>query len=290
MSDPREAIRRWLVQSEKRPDLASSTKRSYARIAAHVDAWCASCPPAEATDLAAYARHRLDADVGPRTVRLELRVFASMLRWGQEHGLVSRDVALRLPRLRADSSPFRCNHRTPAAREVHAAIAAMPPGDWRLAVQLLARTGARAGEIVALRRADVDRRARVLWLGTHRGASKTGARAFPLGASTLALLVDRADGTDAPLLEFDGIGAPHQALATRLREACRLGGVPRFTPHGIRRMVVTRLLRSGVELATAASITGHTIQVMLRYYREVSDEDRRHATRRAGLDTIGDGA
>jgi hypothetical protein len=51
-------------------------------------------------------------------------------------------------------------------------------------------------------------------------------------------------------------------------------------------MVVRRLLKAGVDPGTAASLTGHSVQVMLRYYQEIDDEDRREAAEQAGLGDI----
>jgi integrase len=48
-------------------------------------------------------------------------------------------------------------------------------------------------------------------------------------------------------------------------------------------MVVDRMARSGVDVATAASLTGHSPEVMLRHYRQVSDEDRKKAVVKARL-------
>jgi integrase len=59
--------------------------------------------------------------------------------------------------------------------------------------------------------------------------------------------------------------------------------VPKFTPHGLRRMAVDRMARAGVEPSVAASITGHDPNVMLQHYRAVSDDDLRLVAQRADL-------
>jgi integrase len=56
-----------------------------------------------------------------------------------------------------------------------------------------------------------------------------------------------------------------------------------LTPHGLRRMVVDRMLRAGVDPATAASLTGHSVVVMLRFYRQVTEADRKAAVAKAAL-------
>jgi hypothetical protein len=68
-----------------------------------------------------------------------------------------------------------------------------------------------------------------------------------------------------------------------LKRACTAAGVKPFTPHGFRRMVVDRMIRGGIDPATAASLTGHSVEVMLRCYRKVTDDDRRQAVLKAGL-------
>ena len=43
------------------------------------------------------------------------------------------------------------------------------------------------------------------------------------------------------------------------------------------------MARAGLDPATAASITGHLVSVMLTAYRTVSEDDRRRAVAAAGL-------
>ena len=49
------------------------------------------------------------------------------------------------------------------------------------------------------------------------------------------------------------------------------------------------MARAGVDVATAASVTGHSVEVMLRKYRDVTAEDRRAAVRAAGLGSLSSG-
>lgn len=43
------------------------------------------------------------------------------------------------------------------------------------------------------------------------------------------------------------------------------------------------MLRAGVDPATAASLTGHSVVVMSRFYRQVTEADREAAVARAAL-------
>lgn len=51
-------------------------------------------------------------------------------------------------------------------------------------------------------------------------------------------------------------------------------------------MVVGRLIRAGVDPGTAASLTGHSVQVMLQHYFQVSEADRRTAVTQARLGVL----
>ena len=65
-----------------------------------------------------------------------------------------------------------------------------------------------------------------------------------------------------------------------------LTGDDRFTPHGFRRMVVGDLARSGVDVKTAAKLMGHTIEVMLCYYHDVTEQDLTDAVLKAKLGVL----
>jgi integrase/recombinase XerC len=275
-------IRKWLETAERRPDLAKSTKVAYARVARHLIAWTSAAEtPA---DIPAYVAARRAAGMAPRTIALELRVLSVATHWAERHLGGARSPVL--PRVRVDPRVFVLNHQTPTPVQAAAALRAMPRDDWHLAARLIAATGARVGEVLGLRSADLDRTAGRLALGASEGASKTGMRSFPLDAATLRSLDGREGRGREPLLDFGGVTAPIQALGRRLRRACDAAGVPRFTPHGLRRMVVGRLLRAHVDPATAASLTGHSIDVMLKHYQEVTDDDRRSAAERAMLGVL----
>jgi hypothetical protein len=51
--------------------------------------------------------------------------------------------------------------------------------------------------------------------------------------------------------------------------------------------MVDRLIDAGVDPATAASLTGHSIEVMLKYYRQTTPEGRRRAVQEIARDGRG---
>ena len=277
----------WLEDAMRRMDLQLSTKRMYERISEHLRGWGATIDACD-VDLSGYVAERAAHGLTQRTLRLELRVASAAYNWGSRRRILPANAGMYTPRIRMNPAIFYCNRRTPSAAEAAAAVDAMAPGDWKLAVLLMARTGARVGEIVSLRRCDIDVRGGRLALGTVPGARKTGLRWFPLDEDSLRLLTPRAEASEDRLLDLGNSRAPIQNIQRRLRAACTAAGVPQFSPQGLRRMVVTRLLRAGVDPGTAAALTGHSVQVMLRHYQQVTDDDRRRAADRAKLGILTD--
>ena len=277
-------VRKWLLHSERRVDLAASTKVEYRRVAGTLLAF--TCERDDANALLAYVEHRRAAGMAPRTIALELRVVSVVTHWATR--TLEAPPPPVLPRVHVDANRFALNHRTPTPAEAAAALRAMQRDDWRLAARLIATTGARIGEVVHLRSVDVDEAAWRVAFGATEGASKTGMRWFPLDAASLRGLAGRLGRGREPLFDFGGVKAPIQGLQRCPQRACQVAGVPRFTPHGLRRMVIGRLLRAQVEPATAVALTGHSIEVMLKHYREVTDDDRRLAAERAMLGVLDD--
>ena len=171
------------------------------------------------------------------------------------------------------------NHRTPTPDEVARILPLLAPED-ALAIQLLAATGARIGEITRLPRRAIDRGAKVIRLN-----GKTGPRDFPLTPDLEALLEGRIEDSDRPVLNYRQsypIGHVQYVLAC----ACKKAGIQPFTPHALRRLAVDRMARAGVEVSTAASLTGHNPIVMLRDYRQVREEELLEAMLRADVDAV----
>ncbi|MCK6522109.1 site-specific integrase [Myxococcota bacterium] len=228
--------------------------------------------------LQGYLAKRIDEGAALRSIRGELISLRHAWRLGIERELIPNRPLPSL-KLRIDPKVHVCNHRTPTPDDVTRALAELS-GELALTVQLLVATGARVGEVIGLRRNDLDR-AR----GTLRLNGKTGPRDFPVTEGLRTLIGDRFDGTDAPVLRFD-VKEPRDLIRVQLLRACARAGVPEFTPHGLRRMAVDRMARAGVEPAVAASITGHDPKVMLKHYRAVSDDDLRLVAEQADLGWI----
>jgi integrase len=264
----------WMGAIMERPDLATGTRDMYRFNALRLARMWGAQPIADVDGPACLAlRAALQREHRPSVVAQTLLVAGIAWRWALEQGLVLQAVAW--PRVRAP----RIERHTPDPEHVEAVLA-LATGWPRLALALAWSTGARVGELVALDWGDLDLR-RPAWV---RLRGKTGARQVPLaGAGLDALLevppAERVGRLRGAYAETTAEGLISSALHRLADEA----GVPRFTVHGVRRLAVDTLARSQVDVATAAALTGHSVEVMLRHYRQVNDDDRLSAVARAQL-------
>ena len=118
-------------------------------------------------------------------------------------------------------------------------------------VRLMAETGARAGEVVALHVGDVDVRRGVATI--RRGKGGRG-RVVPFGPQT-AMAIDRymrarrthrlAGATDSLWVGDRGRTFSYSALQRSLAYRANLAGIDRFHPHLLRHTAATRWLAAG---------------------------------------------
>ena len=217
-----------------------------------------------------YRDRQLRQRRAPATVRLDLTILGTAWRWAMEEGWTARA----LPRVRVVSRAARLRY-TPSREEI-GELAAQAQGWQQVALQLLAATGCRVGEVADLLWAQVDLSgARVTVNG------KTGERIVPLGAGIVATL--REWRLQQPGERVWPAVAAGQGLRLALRAGCRALGIAHCTPHGLRRAAVDALYQSGADVGAAAQILGHSAATALRHYRRASSADLVRAVERAGL-------
>ena len=190
-------------------------------------------------------------------------------RWGLQRGVTTRE----LPKVKVKVVPTR-EKITPRPEE-RDAVLRLAEGYAQGVLQVMALTGCRVGEASGIRAQDVDLDAG--WL-TLRG--KTGARKVPVSDAlrqVLELWLVRGKGGST--IWGVGLDAARMKVIQQLPRLCRRAGVRVFTSHGLRRSVVQAFARSGVDIKTAAEWLGHSPEVMLAAYRQVSEEDLQRAMR-----------
>lgn len=192
--------------------------------------------------------------------------------------------------MRIDDDEYVNNSHTPTRIDLAKVLDKLRPGRDRDVVLLLALTGARIGEVAALHVRDYDPESRTLMLSgrdeqrDRRG--KVKARRWPV-AGELRALVERLAGDRDGTERLIG-GLPKDcawAVQEALRLACDLGEVPRFTAHGLRRMVAMELLEHA-DPRRVSELTGHSVATLLRYYVRPRAEDLRDLVVRSGVTAV----
>lgn len=281
----RDLLETWVAAQEARADLSrsrvTSVRNSGKRLCATIgDVFL---DRVDATTVAGYRDARLRTDANPKgiasaTVQLDLDALAAAWRWGRQLRLVPN---FDLPRARVTVTATR-DKRTPTRDEILRVLEHLDDAWPRIATVLLFATGARVGEVAPLTWGDLDLTAGVMAI--RRG--KTGARQVPLHPQVVEALRDwTAEDQRELAAGIYGVTPTmvRSYLRVHLARACEAARVPVFTPHGLRRAAVDALLRSGVDVGTAASFLGHSPQVMLHHYRQATMDDRRKAVALAQL-------
>lgn len=134
-------------------------------------------------------------------------------------------------------------------------------------------TGARPGEVCAMRPQDIDRTAD-LWVYTvpdlsNKNLHRDKPQRYFLGPKAQAELTPYMSGpADRSVFKPSRNG---YALAVRV--ACRRAGIEPWHPHQLRHALATRVARESRSLDKAAALIGDSPATAERYYVHVSPED-----------------
>jgi site-specific recombinase XerD len=163
-------------------------------------------------------------------------------------------------------------------------------------VEALRSSGMRVGELVALRRGDLNSeeqaaivtgkgdKQRVVYfddrawraMRTYLAARKDGGSGRPLNSLPLFARHDKRAGARILSMSTNAVG---EALAALIKAA---GAVEYgVTPHSFRHYFATKVLRATGDLAVTQDMLGHASPETTRIYTKLTAEDARRAHRRA---------
>jgi len=163
----------------------------------------------------------------------------------------------------------------PTAAKFMAALATDPNRRRRLIVELLARTGMRAGELGGLRDDAMYRLGDTHWLRIPLGKLHND-RSVPLHPLLVGLITDyrawRGPTSTGLLVERDD----HQPFDRRtihryVQAVARRAGVGRVHPHQLRHTLATQCLNRGMSLEAIAALLGHRSPRMTLVYARIAD-------------------
>lgn len=246
------------------------------------------------------SRSKRDArGLAPRTAGHAHRLLGRALRDAELAGHVARNVARLVKAPRVPHQEMKAFD----ADQAHQLLAAAA-GDRLEALYLLAlSTGAREGELLALRWSDVDLDAGVVrirrtllrtpvGLAFAEPKTATSRRSLPIGRATVvALRAHRQRQAEERLSELvftNTLGGPVNAgemLRARFYPLLRRAGLPRIRFHDLRHTAATLMLSAGVHPKIVAERLGHSTPMLtLTVYSHVTPTMQRAAA--DGLDAV----
>jgi integrase len=183
---------------------------------------------------------------------------------GLEMGLISRNPACSVSRVRPKPKPVRIPSRVDFKRlvaEIRAGKGVVSPCCADLA-EFLAYSGCRLDEARWIKWTDVDRDKGQIWIAGHEvtGTKSGHGRWVPIIPAMATLLDDMQASPRYP--RADDRRAAGYVTAVRecqkaINRACRKLGVLRFSHHDLRHLFSTAAIESGADFRTVASWLGH---------------------------------
>ena len=236
----------------------------------------------------AHMRQAVEALVGRQslartTVNKAVARFAAVLQWARGAGridkIVLRDLLDELRPFSRDDLPNR-EHKVqkyvPSADEVAKIAAAAPPVVGAM-IRAQFASGARPGEIIAMRWSDLDRRDPEIWTYTVRSEhAKTAHHGKKLVYSVPAVLVRDLVPTGPVGRVFEGAPTTVKGYALALASACRRVGLPRISGHCVRHAAATESARRH-GAAVAQALLNHSSLAQTSTYVHARAEDRGRA-------------
>jgi integrase len=152
--------------------------------------------------------------------------------------------------------------------------------------QMALLTGARVGEITALRWEQIDFKAHILQIIGRKNRFKVAkvVRYLELTPTMEEILRERKKLNAFGDFVFCRTGNSVTAYHEILREAAESVGVAYgaktrggFITHDARHTAVTRMLQAGVDLSTVGAITGHSDSNLILHYSHATRESRKQA-------------
>ena len=148
------------------------------------------------------------------------------------------------------------------------------------AVRLLLLTGARRGELLAAKWADIDLRDR-RWIKPGATTKQKTSHRIPLSEAACGLLAEMQKKAHGDWV-FPARGGGRRAHINRAWiELRKAAGIPDARLHDLRHTFATALASSGLGLPVIGALLGHTTAQTTLRYAHLMDDPLRVATERA---------
>ena len=236
-----------------RPFLTGKSVRDVAAVAREaISNWNGSQTALRASD----STRRTTEPLSPATINRRLAVLKASLHYAWKQGWVAENLSGKISRL--PEPPGREVYLTRA--QVRSLSGAMPSKEGSAAVLLLAYTGLRAGELLALTSTDISRGS-----VTVRQSKSGRARTIPISRPVRGLL------SELPL------ELSYQQLQWQFRAARKAVGMDHVHIHDLRHSCASWLINAGVDLYTVGKILGHSTPTTTARYAHLAQGTLRKA-------------
>jgi integrase len=173
----------------------------------------------------------------------------------------------------------------PELGRLTAALAAHPDKAMADIVRLLLLTGARRGEVLGMRWADVDLTAG-MWTKPASVTKQKAEHQVPLSAPARQLLAEIADRQRKPLGEFVFAGNGDRGHVVEIKRAWRtitkVADIEGLRIHDLRHSFASELVSSGASLPLIGALLGHSNPTTTSRYAHLFDDPQRAAVERVG--------
>ncbi|GAB3487784.1 tyrosine-type recombinase/integrase [Flexivirga lutea] len=292
--DPAALVPSW--QLALRADRKSpQTLKSYSDGVRLYLAWCVeqAAEPLDRTSLRGWVSALLDGGNAPATARSRQLAVRRFTAWLLEEGEIPTDpfLGIRAPRLDTgvvqpltEDQLRALLHACQPPRGATPAEALRYRRDEAM-LRLMLETGARAGEVVGLRLADLDLPAGTALIRRGKGGK---GRVVPFGPTTARALDrylrlrarHRLAGTAHLWVGDRGKGFSYDALHKTLKQRADAAGIPGFHPHLMRHTAAHRWLAAGGSEGGLMAVAGWTRPDMLLRYTKAQAASRAAAEAR----------
>jgi integrase/recombinase XerD len=243
-------------------------------------------PEPSSLGIQGYLAKRLEQGESRASVENRRKAMASFFRFLHEEGIIPDNPMAKVRAIRVPILEKRLPNPEDVQRVLDVGyLRARDASKMRMIVILLMTAGLRLGEAISLRRENVNLDRRELTV-IGKGSKQ---RTVPLLQPTVDSLREymRANPGESPFV-FPGKTTHGHAeihnIEKTLRRACIRAGVEPFTPHQLRHLFATEMLKNGAKLEVVSKILGHSsIKVTVDVYRSISTGEMHEEIEKHGL-------
>ena len=216
-----------------------------------------------------------------RVIAVLSKMFALAIRWGMRDDNPCKGI---------EKNREHSRRRYLKGDELQAltkALAAHPDRQSANIIRLLLLTGARRGEVLSMRWADLDLAAG-LWSKPASSTKQGTAHEVPLSAPARQLLAEIRDGLgkrrELPEFVFPGAGQRGHVVEIKRfwRQLCKAASLKALRIHDLRHSFASELVSGGATLPLIGALLGHSNPTTTARYAHLFQDPQRAAVERVG--------